>query len=109
MPSQLARAQEKALFLGQGSIFGRFLGPGGSPKMTKNLRGVLSKGVLGAIWYPLWAVQRTFLNFGSIFGRFWSILVPCLVNVGSRPLKSMHRRSVLSIFYFFHVFEICLK
>ena len=33
------------------SFFGRFCwGPGGNPKIAKNLRGILSKGVLGAIW-----------------------------------------------------------
>ena len=37
-------------FWGQGSIFGRFWGPGGDPKVATNLRLVLGKGVLGAIW-----------------------------------------------------------
>ena len=32
------------------SIFSKFWGPRGNPKIAKNLRGVLSKGVLGAIW-----------------------------------------------------------
>ena len=46
---------DKKAFLGgtlfhKNAIFGRFWGPGGDPKIAKNLRGILSKGVLGAIW-----------------------------------------------------------
>ena len=37
-------------FWGQGFIFGRFGDPGGDPKIVKNQRPFLSKGVLGAIW-----------------------------------------------------------
>ena len=46
---------DKKAFLGgtlfhKSAIFGRFGGPGGDPKNAKNLRGILGKGVLGAIW-----------------------------------------------------------
>ena len=37
-------------FLGEKSIFGDFWAPRGDPKIAKNLRVLLGKGVLGAIW-----------------------------------------------------------
>ena len=52
-------------------IFGRFWGPGWGSKIAKNLLGILSKGVLGAIWWPLWPIHRTFFDFGSTFCQFW--------------------------------------
>ena len=46
---------DKKAFLGgtlfhKNVILGQFGGPGGDPKIAKNLRGILSTGVLGAIW-----------------------------------------------------------
>ena len=39
--------------------------------MTKNLRDLRREWALDAILSPICANQRTFLDFGSIFGRFW--------------------------------------
>ena len=74
------------------SIFGRFLDSGGNPKIVQNLRGVLGKGVSGAIWKPLCVFERLFLDFGSILGPFWAPPKPILGQFGVYRHHHHHHR-----------------
>ena len=70
-----AKIDEKTLpgttFFRKKPIFCPFGDPRGDPKTTKNLRALLSKGDLGAIWQPLSVILCIFLDFGSTCGASW--------------------------------------
>jgi len=56
----------------QKSIFGRFWGPRGDPKMSPNAFPSLILATLGPYLGQFWAVKRIFFDFASILGCFWT-------------------------------------
>ena len=53
--------------------------------MVKNLRDLLRKWVLEAIWRPFCAVARLFSHFGCILASFWILPGPNLGQFGDFP------------------------
>ena len=101
-----------------GHLFGRIFGSPGGPQNRPKIDPWPQKGRQEAIFYRFFSRAAFFLLLGLICHRFLMIFwsknrcifpKPRAIFSTWRWPKSMHRRSVLSTFYFFHFFEICEK
>ena len=99
-------------------LFGRIFGSPGGPQNRPKIDPWPQKGRQEAIFYRFFSRTAFVSLLGLIFHRFLMIFwsknrcifpKPRAIFSTWRWPKSMHRRSVLSTFYFFHFFEICEK
>ena len=99
-------------------LFGKMFGSPGGPQNRPKIDPWPQKGRQETIFYRFFSRTAFFSLLGLIFHRFLIIFVSTNRYIFPKPRaifstwrwpKSMHRRSVLSNFYFFHFFEICQK